>query len=151
MLINAVATCMSIVKPVCMPDPCIFFLEASANRLRASLRPPLRQLRLVEIPQLVDAGRRARDGALRNLNGAANGSGIGNGILRRLGSDLDGADAWVVWAAVVLAVAQVSEPCLERGRVILVHKGAVGDDLRCAGNACPLATGREEGEVDDIV
>lgn len=46
------------------------------------------------------------------------------------------------------AVAQVAEPCLQRGRVVLFDVGAAGADGGAAGDGGPFARGGDEGEVD---
>ena len=103
---------------------------------------------LLNVPELVDLSCLAGDDTLGELNSAADGSAPADGVLGGLGGDLDEADARVLGAAVVLAVAEVAEPGLQAGRVVLLDAGAVGLDGGEAGNAGPLAGVVEEGEVD---
>jgi len=48
----------------------------------------------------------------------------------------------------VLSVAEVSDPRLERGAVVLVDLFAVGDDGSGAGDGGPVAGRGEESDVD---
>lgn len=48
----------------------------------------------------------------------------------------------------MLPIAKIAKPRLERGRVCLLHRLAVGVDLGRAGNRSPLAGAIEEGDVD---
>lgn len=100
------------------------------------------------MPQLVDRRRRASDNTLGELNGATDSGPARNGVLRRLSADLDDDDPWVLWATVVLAVTEVSDPRLQAGRVVLPDLFAVRLDGGVAGDGGPLARGGEEGEVD---
>jgi len=68
--------------------------------------------------------------------------------LRRDGIDLDDAHSWVVWATVVLSVAEVTDPCLERGRIVLVDEATVCHNLGLARDGGPFAGVVEEAEVD---
>ena len=62
--------------------------------------------------------------------------------------NLDHADSWIVWAAIVSPVAEITEPGFESWRIVLVDEGAVGADGSVAGDARPLAGGVEESNVD---
>jgi hypothetical protein len=62
--------------------------------------------------------------------------------------DADQTNARILWATVVLAVAEISQPGLEALRVVLAHTGAVGLDLGLAGDGSPLAAGVNEADVD---
>lgn len=124
---------------------------ASLLSLRRRARRPsphLIQLRLTQIPQLIRRGRLARHDPLGDLDRAADQILAADGILRRGAGDLDDADAGVLGPAVVRAVAQVAEPGLEPGRVVLADFGAVGEDAGFARDRGPLARGVEEAEVD---
>jgi hypothetical protein len=55
--------------------------------------------------------------------------------------DLDDADTRVLGAAVVLAVAEITEPGFESGGVVFFDDGAVGDDGGGAGYGGPFAGG----------
>jgi len=76
------------------------------------LRLPLRDLRLVEVPQLVDAGRLAGRDTLGQLNEATSSGSPRDSVLYSLGLDPDHANAGVLWATVVLAVTEVTKPGL---------------------------------------
>lgn len=103
---------------------------------------------LLNMPKLVDLRSLASNNALGELNSAADGSAPADGVLGSLGRNLDEADARVLGAAVVLAVAKVAEPGLEADGVVLLDAGAVGLDGGEARDAGPLAGVVEEGEVD---
>ncbi len=49
------------------------------------------------------------------------------------------------------AVAQVTEPGFEGGRVVFLDGGAVSEDICLSGNGGPFAGGVEEGDVDGAV
>lgn len=100
------------------------------------------------MPQLVDLRSLASDNALGELNSAADSSAPADSVLCSLAGDLDQADARVLGTAVVLAVTEVAEPCLEGGGVVLLDAGAVGLDGSGAGDGGPLAGVVEEGKVD---
>lgn len=102
----------------------------------------------LNVPQLVDLRSLASDNALGELNSAANSSAPADSVLCSLAGDLDKADARILGTAVVLAVTEVAEPCLEGGGVVLFDAGAVGLDGSGARDGGPLAGVVEEGEVD---
>jgi hypothetical protein len=68
--------------------------------------------------------------------------------LRSAGLDADNSDTWVVWATIVLAVAEIAKPRLQRRRVVLLDDGAIGLDRGVTGDGCPLARVGDETEVD---
>lgn len=121
-----------------------FFLLDSLCRARA----PLLELLLIQVSQLVDLWCLTSDDTLGELGKSTNSCPVADGVLRSLSSDLDDNDSWVIWTAIVLAVAEVTNPCLECWRVVLVHLLAVGLDLGLAGNRGPLAGWGEEADVD---
>lgn len=102
----------------------------------------------IQLPQLMYVRRIARHDALCDLNAARHGGAVGHGVRRGLGVDLDDADAWVVRAGVVLAVAEVADPGLQLARVVFADGVAVRDDGGFAGDGGPLARRVEEGDVD---
>jgi hypothetical protein len=75
---------------------------------------PLLNLSLANLPQLVDAGRLSSCDTLGQFNEATDASSLGHGVLSSVGLDADDGNTWVLWAAVVLAVAEVANPSLER-------------------------------------
>ena len=100
------------------------------------------------MPQLIHAGRLSRCHALRKLHEPADSAFTTDRVLRGNSLDLDHADPRVVGPAVMLPVAEIPDPCLKRGRVVLVDLLAVGLDGRLTRDGGPLARGLEEGEVD---
>jgi hypothetical protein len=114
----------------------------------ASARLTLLNLLCLNVPKLVDLSGLASDNTLGELNGTTNGRAPGGSVLCSLAGDLDEANTRVLRTAVVLAVTEVAEPGLERGRVVLLDAGAVGLDGSGAGDAGPLAGVVEESEVD---
>ena len=74
---------------------------------------PLRDLGLVKVPELVDAGRLAGRNALGKLDDATNSCSPRDSVLCSLRLDTDDANAGVLWSAVVLAIAKVANPGLE--------------------------------------
>lgn len=106
------------------------------------------QLLLVQVPQLVDIGRLSRRNTLCELDEPASPGALADAVLRSYSLDLDNTHTWVVGATVVLAVAEVADPRLEGGRVVLVYGVAVGDDAGLASDRGPLTIVVEEAEVD---
>lgn len=115
--------------------------------LRAVGRAPLLYLRRADLPQLVDLGGRAGDGALSNLGDPANGGAVVDGVRDGLGFDADDADAGIVLGAVVLAISKVAEPGLESGTVGLLDELAVRNDAGLARDRGPVARRVVEGDV----
>lgn len=74
---------------------------------------PLRNLRLIKVPQLVDAGRLAGCNALGKLDETTNGCSPRDSVLCSLSLDTDDANAGILWAPVVLAVTEVTDPSLQ--------------------------------------
>ncbi|RMY03184.1 hypothetical protein D0868_07588 [Hortaea werneckii] len=110
-----------------------------------------KDLLLIQVTQLVDLSCLTGQNALGNLNRATDRSPAGDGILRRLGRDLDDDDAGVVGATVVLAVAEVAYPRLQRRAVVLVHFRPVRLDRRGARDGRPLAGVVQEAQVHGLV
>lgn len=100
------------------------------------------------MPQLIHLRRLTGNNALCKLRKATDRSPVADRILRRLAVDLDQDNPRVLGAAVVRAVAQVADPRLQRGRVVLLDLLAGGFESRFAGDGGPFAGGVEEGEVD---
>lgn len=48
----------------------------------------------------------------------------------------------------MFAITEVTNPRLERGRIVFLDDGAVGDEARATRDRGPFAAGVEEGEVD---
>jgi hypothetical protein len=116
--------------------------------LRKSLRPPLLNLLLTNLPQLIHAWRLASCNTLRELDHTTNCRAPRDGILRRHGLDFDEHDTWVLWATVMLAIAQVAHPRLQAGRVVLLDGFAISDNVGSTADRCPFTTGGEEAQVD---
>jgi len=100
------------------------------------------------VSQLVNLWCLTSDDTLGELGESTNRCPVADGVLRSGSGNLDDNDSWVVWTTVVLAVAEVTDPCLERWRVVLVHLLAVGLDLGVAGDRGPFAGWGEEADVD---
>lgn len=111
----------------------------------------LHDLLLAQLPQLLHIRRLARNHALSNLKPARDSGAVRNRVRRRLGVDLDDADAGVLRPAVVLAVAQVADPGLEVAGIVFAHDVAVRDDGGFAGDGGPFARRVQEGDVDGWV
>lgn len=108
----------------------------------------LLQLLSTKFPQLIHTCSISRKSTLRNLRCTSHDRAVSDRISRRLRADLDDADPWVLWSAVVLAVSEVSDPRFELAGVVFPDGFAVGDDLGFAGHGGPFAGGVEEGDVD---
>lgn len=79
--------------------------------------------------QLIHLWSLSSDDALCDLRKAAESCAVADGVLSSNGLDLDEDDARVIWATVVGSVAEVTEPCLQSWRVVLLDSFAVGDDV----------------------
>lgn len=120
----------------------------TTQELELILSPPLVDFGLSELSEIVDICDLAGDGTLDHFDATADESAFADGIGGGDGLDLDDADAGIVLAAVVHAVAQVAQPGLERRAVVFLHHAAVRDDACCAGNRCPAAVSGQESNVD---
>lgn len=109
--------------------------------------PPLLDLTLTDLPQLTHVRDLSRHGALDHLDASADGRALGQRVRGRHGLDLDDADARVVLAAVVHAVALVAHPGLQQRTVVFLHDRPVRDHRRGARDGGPRAVGREERNV----
>ena len=89
---------------------------------------PLGNLRLVNVPQLVDARGLASRNALGKLDKATYCGLPRHSILCGLSLDPNDTDARVLWATVVLAVAKIANPGLQGRGVVLLDDGTVGLD-----------------------
>jgi hypothetical protein len=74
---------------------------------------PLRDLGLVNVPQLVDAGRLASRNTLGKLDEATNSCSPRDSVLYSLSLDTDDTNAGILWATVVLAITKVTNPGLQ--------------------------------------
>lgn len=92
------------------------------------LRLPLGNLRLVNVPQLVDARSLASRNALGKLDKATYCGPPRHSILCCLSLDPNDANAGVLRASVVLAVTKITDPGLQRRGVVLLDDGTVGLD-----------------------
>ena len=108
----------------------------------------LLQLLLTQIPQLVHLWAAPRRHALCKLHKSSHGRAAADSVLRGLGSDLDDTDSWVLWATIVLSITEVTNPCLERWRVVLSDLLTVGLNAGLAGDGSPFAGGCEECQAD---
>lgn len=99
------------------------------------------------MPQLVHLRRLACHNALCDLNRASDRRLPADSVLRGLGRDLDDADAGILGSTIVLAVAEVTQPRFERGRVVLAYLFAVGLDFGGAGDGGPFAGAVDEADV----
>jgi hypothetical protein len=99
------------------------------------------------VPQLIRLWGLSRDQALRKVHGTANDALSRDRILCRRSLDADDGNARVFGAAIMLAVTEVTQPGLERRRVVFANNLAVGLDGCMAADRCPLARGCDEGDV----
>lgn len=109
---------------------------------------PRSHLGLGNLPQLVDLGRTTSHDALCHLHKPSNLCSPRQSIGCSDRLDPDDANARILWSTIVLAIAEIAQPGLERGRVVLADGLAVGEDAGTARNGGPLAGGVVEGDVD---
>lgn len=110
--------------------------------------PPLYQLLIRNLPQLIHLRRTPCRRSLRHLVNLPQDPGRINRIRRSLRIDLDNANTRVLWPTVVCAIFQIPEPCFQRWGVVFANGLAVGYDLGYAADGRPLASALEEGDVD---
>ena len=67
---------------------------------------------LADFPQFVHIWRRACDGALNDFCPSSQGSPCSNRICCRNGLNLDDTDPGVFWATIMLAIFEITKPCL---------------------------------------
>jgi hypothetical protein len=100
------------------------------------------------MPQLIDVRHVSSSHPLRHLDQRTNHARLTDRILRHHCLDADEADTGILRAAVMGAVAQISDPGLQRRRVVLLDVGAVSADAGLAADGRPFAGRGEEGQVD---
>jgi hypothetical protein len=110
--------------------------------------PPPPAVLYTNLSQLINLRRLPRQHALHHLHPPRHHIAPRSRIRDRLRHDLDDADAGIIGPAVMRAVAEVAQPRLQLRAVVLLDRGAVGDDARGAGEGGPFAAGVEEGDVD---
>lgn len=95
----------------------------------SAARSPSLDLLLCEFSKLVDCRSAASDDTLGHLSSPAD-SILANDCIRSGDSlDFEDANAGIFWTSVMLSVTEVSEPCLECWRVVLLDGLAVSQDL----------------------
>ena len=108
----------------------------------------LLQFRLINVPQLVHTGRLTSRNTFSKLDDSTNSCAPANCILCGNGFDLDDADSRIVRASIVLAVAKITDPCLESRAIEFVYLLAIRLYGRFAGNGCPLSSRVQERQID---
>ena len=110
--------------------------------------PPLTHLLLINLPQLIDIRHLPRDRPFDHLDSSSHTRPLGQSIRCSQSLDLDHADSGIILASVVCAVAQVTKPGFERGRVVFLDGGAVINDGCRAAHTRPAAGGVQEGDIN---
>lgn len=106
-----------------------------------------RYLLLTDLSELVDLCGVASDRGCDHLDAPGKRIRARQSVYRRLGLELDNADSRVVLGTVVNAIAEVANPVLELGRVVLGYDGSVGDNGGVAGDRGPFTGGVAEGHI----
>lgn len=91
---------------------CGVFIHALVSAREHLLSLPLLHLSLADMPQLVHTRRLSSRNTLGQLHEATNRSPPRDSILSGASPYANDTDAWVLWAAVVLAVTEVADPSL---------------------------------------
>lgn len=131
---NSLTTCRTLIR--------------TERKARKKRKLTLIQLLLIQLPNLIDSRRIPLSDAFTRLDRPANDAHPGYGIDSRLGLHADDADAGVRGPAVVDAIAQIAQPGLQSGGVVLVDGALVGEDGGGAGHGGPGPGRRlEEGHV----
>jgi hypothetical protein len=110
--------------------------------------PPLLNLIFGDLSKLVHTRRIPCDSTLRDIRKPIDQILPHNRIRRRQQIDLDNPNSRILRSAIMLSIAQVTNPGLQAGGVVLVDDGAVGEDRGRAGEGGPFAGGVQEGDVD---
>ena len=104
-----------------------------------------------EVSQLVDLRTLTRHHALGQFDESTHLRLVADGILRRGSLDPNDANARIVRAAIVRAIAKVTDPRFQAGGVVLLDDGAISFNVCPAADRCPLARLSLEGNVDVFV
>ena len=105
-------------------------------------------LLFANLPQLIDLRSTPRHGPLYNLESPSQHCARLDCVRRRLRIHLDHADPRILGPAVVLAIFQIAEPCLQGRGVVLADGVSVRDDVSFARNGGPFTGRVKEGNVD---
>merc|ERR1711963_199154 len=127
------------------PPPPTFAAHATSYLVA---RPPLLDLVLRDLSQAIHMRGLARHGSLHYFNCPADDVLGHKRIRRREHLDADNANARIVLRTIMLSVAKVPEPRLERRVVMLLDEISVRHDRGLARDRRPLARHVEEGDVD---
>jgi hypothetical protein len=111
-------------------------------------RAPIRDLGGADLPQIVDLGGLARDSTSGHLGNPAEDVLRNERVRSGGGLDPNDTDAGIILRAVVLAIAEITQPCLERRAIMLLDERTVRDDARLPGDGSPLSRSVGEGDVD---
>jgi hypothetical protein len=109
---------------------------------------PLLDFCFSKLPQLVDLRWLARGYALRQFHKASKRGAVGNGVRSGAGLHANDTDARVLWTSIMLAVAEVTDPCLERRRVVFLDNATVCLDGSMARYGSPFSRVVDETDVD---
>ena len=131
------------------PSPCALLIPPVY--LHSVARSPLADLALAKFPQFSDSRRLTRHHTLNHLNRASNHVLTCDLVCNGRGLNFDDTDSWIFITTVMCAVAEITKPGFQGRRVVLLDRGAVGEDARFAGDRSPLAEAVEEGDVDGVV
>ena len=118
------------------------------SRLLRSRFPPLLQLLITDVSQLIHLRCLSRRNTFRKLHKPTHRRPSRNGILRGLRIHLNHHDTWVLGPTVVFAIAKITNPRFKCGGVVFLDYGAIGDEARAAGDRGPFAGIVKEGEID---
>lgn len=75
--------------------------------------PTLLDLALTQVSELVDCSSLAGNSALYNFDRACQEVLRGSGVCDGFSLDFDKTDSGILWATIVLAITEVSKPCLQ--------------------------------------
>lgn len=109
---------------------------------------PLLDFGFSKLPQLVDLRWLARRNTLRQLDKASKRRAVGNCVCRGAGLHPNDTDARVLWASIMLAVAEVTNPCLECRRVVFLNNAAIRLDGGMARYGSPFSRVVDKTNVD---
>jgi hypothetical protein len=111
-------------------------------------RPPLADLTLTDLPQLIDLRRLTCQNTLYHLHRPTHERASGKSIRCSLSLDPDDTNPRIVLTSIMRTITEIAYPGFELRGVVFLDKVAVGDDVCFAGDGGPFTGAVEEGDVD---
>lgn len=133
---------------------CVRRPKQSAYHLKAKRKdeertPTFSQLPLTQLPNSINRRHVTLNSPLNLIHRTTHNPLPSQDVRRQLGLELNYTDPRIGRAAIMHAVAQITQPGLQGGRVVFLYGLQVGDDVGRTGDGGPSAADRvQEGHVD---